>query len=832
VLVRGESGLGKTTLVERVVTGAALEGASVARVRCHELERELPFGVMGSVVSQLLDLPGAGATAPEQLAELGRLVAKVRQRWPSLPAPLPVVGEGARIQFSEAVLALMHALAEEQPLALVVDDIHLADATSLAVLHLLLRRLEAVPVMVLLTSAVSVADEAPSARRFVDNAEALALTLVALGPLPAVHAAELLDALVAQDAPPSPTVRKALLAGARGNPMVLELLVADWQRRGDASLAMSLGAMTAGASGPPPEALRRVVGDTLAVLDPEARAVVELGAILGQRLNDLSMYMLVDLPVARTMRAMTTLTSHRVLRDAGSHLEFSNEYMRGQCYVAMASPLRRRLHSLVADRLLAQDGADEPIPGLEVAWHLVRGDRLPEAVPYLLAGGRESIRRGAPHEADLALTTGLPALTGAPRRAAILLLAEALQELGRWGDSLQVLDTPCDPYDESEECCREVLRVIARRWIGCIPLDEMPNDLNRLCEIALRQVDIEVRVKALSATPYLQTQTRRADTLEMIGTALTEVGMLPMDDYQRLHLLMARAWWLDQQGDFEGALRDISEGVRLIDCTGFASSVAVRLVVGAGVLDLQRGQYEGAALRLERAGLMARRIDNLIHYSAAAAGLAIAAGRSGRYEDQMDWAKKALSSLPKDEWSIVALSGCYELAVAYAMLGRDSEALGVLTDQDGRFRRRTPSWMEQSWLFVQADVFALVGQRKRAIAHAKRALELNPAGPLIGDFSGPHARWTAIVGITTGDANNALATIEQISGGNQALHAKDRAEALASIALVHEALGLETTTAKGLALQELRNLPSAVSTVLCRLGLTWVGGNGTGAWGP
>jgi hypothetical protein len=37
-------------------------------------------------------------------------------------------------------------------------------------------------------------------------------------------------------------------------------------------------------------------------------------------------------------------------------------------------------------------------------------------------------------------STGLPALTGQPRRTAILLLAEAQQELGRWADSLRLLD--------------------------------------------------------------------------------------------------------------------------------------------------------------------------------------------------------------------------------------------------------------------------------------------------------------------------------------------------------------------------------------------------------
>ncbi len=542
VLVRGESGVGKSTLVGRVATSLALEGASVARVQCYELERELPFGVIGSLVGVLLDLPGASTTAPEHLAELGRLVAKVRQRWPGLPEPSGATGESARIQFTEAVMALLAALAEEQPVVVVIDDLHLADATSLAVIHLLLRRTEALPLMVMMTLTSGVRALPAAATRFTEQAGAIAARLIDLAPLPEAQATELLDAMLAGAAEPGPTVRRAILAGAGGNPMILELLVSDWRRRGDASLALALSAMTANAAQPAAATFQRLVEGMLGSLDREARAVADLAAILGQRLNDLAMYTLVDLPVTRTMRAMASLTGQRLLRDAGSHLEFANEVVRGHCYLAMAAPLRRMLHSMVADRLLAGSGIEEPIPGLEVAWHLVRGDRLAEAVPYLLAGGRESIRRGAPHEADLALSTGLPALTGAARRTAILLLAEALQELGRWADSLRVLEMSSEPFDQAEESWREVLRVLNRRWLGTCTTTEIGTHTIRVLAIAREADDPELRASAMSALVALLSSTReKAPALELgklSEGALQEV----IDPYQRIHLLLASAW--------------------------------------------------------------------------------------------------------------------------------------------------------------------------------------------------------------------------------------------------------------------------------------------------
>ncbi len=830
ILVRGESGSGKTTLVERLVTSVALEGTSVARVPCYELERELPFGVIGGVVTQLLDLPGASATPPDQLAELGRLVAKVRQRWPTLPAPMATVGEDARIRFTEAVLALLTALAEEQPVALVVDDIHLSDATSLAVLHLVLRRIETLPVMMLLTSSSRGEQEPPSARRFLENAESLAMAPLVLRPLPPAHSAELLESLLARDADPGPTVRRALLAGAAGNPMVLELLVADWRRRGDASLALSLGAMTdggSGAAGAPREALRQVVEGTLAVLDAEARAVVELGAILGQRLNDLSMYTLVDLPVARTMRAMTTLTSHRVLRDAGSHLEFANEYMRGQCYGAMAAPMRRMLHSLVADRLLAQDGADEPIPGLEVAWHLVRGDRLVEAVPYLLAGGRESIRRGAPHEADLALSTGMPALTGAARRTAILLLTEALQELGRWADSLRVLDTPCEPYTDSEERCREVLRVIARRWNGSLAPQDIKEETQRLLDIAAGDYDIEVRVKAVAATVRLLTLSRDKEDLDTLEETVKELGHEALDNYQKLHVILSDAWVNGARRDLKRAAQLLDYGVELALNEGIRSSIAVRLLLGQGNVRCLLGNYQESLSSFETATVIANKLDNLSLQGECAVQLAVAAGRLGRVRDQCDNARRAVDVFSKTDWSPGALAASYELACGLGLTGDFASAQQAIESFFESKPRGLPRWIVQASNLCAADVMLLCGREMKALNHARKAVAVS-AGLLNIAYAGLYARWIALLAVKDKTEANGLIRLAQNFTDPSALDPKDRAELLAARLLLARRIGLDEAQEASALGGELGKLPSGIASLLKGLRML---PSGRGGWG-
>ncbi len=818
LLVRGESGIGKTTLVERFGAAVALEGASVARVQCYALERELPFGMISTLVTHLLDLPGASATPPDQLAELARLVAKVRERYPALPDPRPSVGESARVLFTEAVMALVAALAEEQPVVMVVDDMHLSDATSLAVLHLMLRRIAHLPLLAILTSSSAPDAEPPGARRFVDHAETIALTQLPLGPLADSDAAALLDASLAGGAEPGPTIRRAIVAAAGGNPMVIELLLADWRRRGDGCLALSLGAMTAQASPPKREAFQRLVDGLLAALDAEASAVVQLAAILGQRLNDLSMYTLVDLPVARTMRAMATLTAQRIFRDAGSELEFANEFVRSQCYVAMAAPLRRMLHGLVADRLLAADGADGPIPGLEIAWHLVRAHRLLEAVPYLLAGGRESIRRGAPHEADLALSTGLPALTGEARRTAILLLAEAQQELGRWSDSLQLLEAAEEPFSESESSCRDVFRIIARRWLGYMNAEVMADAASELCAIAMSDIDVEVRVKALAAMPALLTHTRDPLQLENLGEALKRVEDGPMESYSRIFLLLAKSWRQYQLRNTIVARDLIDEAVRLVDETGSASSIAARVLIGSGALRSVTGLYDDAIPLLERAAAIARKIDNNLHLSTAAVGLAVAHGRIGNTLMQLEWARTATRCLGPMDFGMVALSATYETSLALVFDGRSAEARATVDAADGQFRSSTTPWVAQAWRLMKADILLLIGDQRRAIACGREATSGDYDRLLLDDFAGPFARWTALTGLYS-KADNAMVQLQSLRSSLERYDAKDQVEILAAEAVLATAVGSDATPIWLDVEQRLNNLPDTIRTMMHRFGM-------------
>lgn len=126
-ILRGDPGIGKTRLLE--YAAATANEFRVVWVRGHEGEREIPFAALSMLVGPLLDtvsqLPPVQAAALEGALNLGPAV------------------HGDRLGVAAATLAVLAAAAEERPLLLAVDDVHLLDQPSLEALFFALRRMRA-----------------------------------------------------------------------------------------------------------------------------------------------------------------------------------------------------------------------------------------------------------------------------------------------------------------------------------------------------------------------------------------------------------------------------------------------------------------------------------------------------------------------------------------------------------------------------------------------------------------------------------------------------------------------------------------------------------------
>src|SRR5918992_768527 len=136
VLLAGESGVGKSRLVDELIGRARSLDAVVLAGDCVELgEGELPYApLLGALRPLLRDGHPALDGLPEPLRS-------------ALSAVLPGFGdraagaEASQASVFEALLALLEGLAEERPLLLVIEDLHWADSSTRSFLSFLSRTL-------------------------------------------------------------------------------------------------------------------------------------------------------------------------------------------------------------------------------------------------------------------------------------------------------------------------------------------------------------------------------------------------------------------------------------------------------------------------------------------------------------------------------------------------------------------------------------------------------------------------------------------------------------------------------------------------------------------
>ncbi|MGW4771532.1 AAA family ATPase, partial [Nocardia sp. NPDC004278] len=195
ILIEGEPGIGKSSLVEETVAAATVAGLRVLRTAGVEAEHGLVY------------------------AGLHRLAYPLRRAFDALPArqfdPLAtalgmsdVIGEPSPHLVGLAVLTLLADVAAERPLLVVAEDVHWLDPASAEVLAFVARRIDSEPVAMVAT----VRDGTHSP---LHEAE---LTTMRLGPLSDDDAIALLDS-TAPGLPAQARIR--VLADSHGNPLAL-----------------------------------------------------------------------------------------------------------------------------------------------------------------------------------------------------------------------------------------------------------------------------------------------------------------------------------------------------------------------------------------------------------------------------------------------------------------------------------------------------------------------------------------------------------------------------------------------------------------------------------
>jgi len=405
IVVLGDPGIGKTTLTNAFVSSCQMEGGIIARAQGYDAERELPYAVLAELVRQLTFQRSIGGAEPDALAELSRLTPEIVTLFPGVPRPAEWPPEVVPLRLADAFFKAVTASADDFPVVLVVDDIHAADNASVAILHMLARKLAGMRVLLILTGRHGSLRPPSSARALVTDTGIDGLGTLELEPLPNEASALLVARACVKGCERwgQPPVEKIVRSGG-GNPLAIELLSREWVESGSDGLAGQLDSLHAVPTRllSIPKAIRAMVERQTEQLDERTRAVLDLAAVLGRRMGDLWLYQVIGCTEAEALYHLAQLLEVHLLRDIAGTLEFRNELIRVHAYYEIPSTVRLELHRRIAGVLEVQ-GCTEQQNDLEIAWHYILGRDLDRAMPHALSGADQSLRAGAPKEAELVL---------------------------------------------------------------------------------------------------------------------------------------------------------------------------------------------------------------------------------------------------------------------------------------------------------------------------------------------------------------------------------------------------------------------------------------------
>ena len=336
LLLEGEPGIGKSSLVRAALADAADLGLQVSWGSGDELGQSLPLvpfldalrvrshpdrGTRRDAIVRLLD--GAGAD----------------DRGTDVPAVL-----------AEQLLALIAEECAIRPLVLVIDDLQWADAASVRLWGRLARSARQMSlVLVGMMRPTPPRDDLLTLRRMV-AADAVRASLDGLSD---DAVAGLVESLAGGE-PDDSLLRLADAAG--GNPLYLTELV-------DAAKRSSMITVTDGAAelapGPVPGSLSAVIAERLGVVSETTRDVLRAAAVLGVDFTVSDLATITGRRVPQLLGPFDEALAAGVLTESGDGMGFRHPLIRRALYEEIPAPERGTRH-LEAGRALAAAGASAP----------------------------------------------------------------------------------------------------------------------------------------------------------------------------------------------------------------------------------------------------------------------------------------------------------------------------------------------------------------------------------------------------------------------------------------------------------------------------------------
>ena len=440
VLLAGEPGIGKTRLAQEVALAARDRRFLVATGRCYEPEQTVAYYPFLEALSSAYQAAPAAlrAVLPQRWPEVLRLLPDQQMAvgvTAQTPDAIPPAGLADQQRLLWAVTGFVRALAEQHPVALLLDDLHWADSASRALLMHLARHTRASRVLLLGTYRdVEITRQHPLGAVLRELGREQLIEQVDIGALSPAGTAALVATVLGAGAVPA-DIASILHQRAEGNPLFTHQLLRTLMERGDIYRNNGGWQRRAVAELRVPVSVRTVIGERVARLATPTQQTLGEASVLGQTFSFGDLAAMRTRDEAELEAALEEATTAGLVRETGDDgYAFQHVLIQEALYEEMPARRKQRLHGLIGEALeqLPERARERRVA--ELAYHYLHSHTHAKALGYLVRAAEHAHAASAFKE-EVALLDPAIELAAQEEQAGLEVELRAKRGLAYWAIS-------------------------------------------------------------------------------------------------------------------------------------------------------------------------------------------------------------------------------------------------------------------------------------------------------------------------------------------------------------------------------------------------------------
>ena len=452
-------GVGKTRLAMEMSEYASSKGFRCSVGHCYERDEPFPYlpfvEIIEGSLAQAASLDDFRRRMGDNAAELAQIAPSLRHIFPDIPQPLELPPAQQRRYLFQSVSETLGRAARTRSQLYILEDLHWADESTLALLIHLANRVAQLPIVIIGTYRSGYSDNNPALVRTLEELIRMGVRPLKLGGLSRDAIAQMLHGLSAREAPES--LLSLIYEESEGYPFFVEEVYRHLVEEG--KLFDATGQFRTGIKIDEidvPENVRLIISRRLERLDEKEKRALAAAAVIGRSFSFQLLTTVSQIDVDELFTVIEKAQQMGIIIPSSEGPErpftFTHELVRQTLLADISAPRRQRWHASVAEAIerlnpdALKEHAGEIIDHLLKAGTFVDRQKL---VRCLTLAGDSALDAAAFEEARSIFRTALShhAAIDAKERAELLArLAMAESGLARWDTALANLRESLEVY--------------------------------------------------------------------------------------------------------------------------------------------------------------------------------------------------------------------------------------------------------------------------------------------------------------------------------------------------------------------------------------------------